>query len=544
MNWINRYKLPATKAIKHNGSLCLFPESLWNALYNTFNTALHCQVDLDILNEINRKPTSQWFPFSREEFKQAISKYNNSSAPGPNKLSWCHLKFIVNQDECLANIINIANACFNLGRWLNYFKYSSMIIIPKPNKTSYDQAKLFHPIVFLNTLGKLIEKVIAERLQFTVVNNDFINPSQLGGLKFKSTTDAGVALTHIVHSGWAKGKTTSTLTFDISQFFPSLNYCLLTLILEKAGLEPRVSSFFVNYLVKRKTNYIWNDLISPDFEVNIGVGQGSALSPILSALYLTPFLYILEKRLKNLKIPIFILSSVDDGLIIAQNKSIDISNAHLFCSYNVLSKLLVDFGLVIEHRKTEVFHFNRLHGIFNPSPLDLSLLGGLSLRPKDTWKYLGFFFDRKLMFHQHIDYYSNKAMSTVKCMKLLGNSSRGISPIQKCLLYRCCVLPIALYGFQLWFYNKTPLSYHMKILNKMQRRAAIWILGAFKTLPSEGIKAIVGIIPIKFHLQKLTERSLIRPFKLLANHIIRDLMDDSPHQSKEPNPHAVSSLTN
>jgi len=73
-----------------------------------------------------------------------------------------------------------------------------MIIIPKPNKMSYDQAKLFHPIVLLNTLGKLIEKVITERLQFTVINKDFIHPSQLGGLKFKSTMDAGIALTHII----------------------------------------------------------------------------------------------------------------------------------------------------------------------------------------------------------------------------------------------------------------------------------------------------------------------------------------------------------
>ena len=158
---------------------------------------------------------------------------------------------------------------------------------------------------------------------------------------------------------------------------------------------------------------------------------------------------------------------MDDGLIIAQNKSIDISNTHIFCSYNVLSKLLVNFSLVIEHGKTEVFHFNRLHGIFNSPPLNLSSIGGLSLCPRDTWKYLGFFFDWKLTFHQHIDYYSNKAMFMVKYIKLLGNSSRGISPIQKRLLYWCCVLPIVLYSFQLWFYNKAPLSYHMKILNKM-----------------------------------------------------------------------------
>jgi len=82
----------------------------------------------------------------------------------------------------------------------------------------------------------------------------------------------------------------------------------------------------------------------------------------------------------------------------------------------------------------------------------------------------------------------------------------------------------------------------MKILDKMQRRATIWILGAFKTSPTEGIEAIAGIILIKFHLQKLARRSQICPFKLPPNHIIRDLMDDVPNLFKKPNPHAVSSL--
>ena len=95
------------------------------------------------------------------------------------------------------------------------------------------------------------------------------------------------------------------------------------------------------------------------FDINVRVGQGSALFPILSTLYLFLLLYILENQLKNLKIPISILSFVDDGLFIAQNKSFDISNSHLFYSYNVLSKLLDSFSLVIKHSKTEIFHFNR-----------------------------------------------------------------------------------------------------------------------------------------------------------------------------------------
>ena len=148
------------------------------------------------------------------------------------------------------------------------------------------------------------------------------------------------------------------------------------LILEKAGLDPKVTAFFANYLIQRSMKYLWNNLSSPSLEVNVGVSQGSVLSPILSTLYLSPFLYILENRFKNLNIPISILLFVDNGLFIVQNKSFIVSNSHLFCSYNILSKLLDSFGLTIEHSKTEIFHFSRSQGVFNPPPLNISPLGG------------------------------------------------------------------------------------------------------------------------------------------------------------------------
>jgi len=131
----------------------------------------------------------------------------------------------------------------------------------------------------------------------------------------------------------------------------------------------------------------------------VGVGQGLALSPILSTLYLSLFLHILEKYLKNLNLKISILSFVNDGLLLMQNKSFQISNAHLFSSYNVAFNLLSEFSLLAEHSKTKIFHFSRLHRVFNPPPLNLSTIGGPILYPKDTWRYLGFIFDRKLLFY-------------------------------------------------------------------------------------------------------------------------------------------------
>ena len=177
--------------------------------------------------------------------------------------------------------------------------------------------------------------------------------------------------------------------------------------------------------------YVWNNFSSHFVNINVGVGQGSALFPILSALYLALFLHILEQWLKNLNLQTSLLSFVDDSLLITQSKSFVSSNAHLFYSYNIAFNLLTKFGLQIEHSKTKVFYFSRAHGTFNPPPLDLFSLGGPILSPKPSWHYLSFIFNRKLSFYSHINFYTNKAISTIKYMKILSNSTRGLNLCQK-----------------------------------------------------------------------------------------------------------------
>ena len=82
----------------------------------------------------------------------------------------------------------------------------------------------------------------------------------------------------------------------------------------------------------------------------------------------------------------------------------------------------------------------------------------------------------------------------------------------------------------------------MKILRKMQRRATIWILGAFKTLPTEGLEAIAGLIPIKLHLHKLASRSQLRSVALPENYLIKTLMDDPLNTCYKPPPIRLTCL--
>ena len=259
---------------------------------------------------------------------------------------------------------------------------------------------------------------------------------------------ASLYLTHIIHAGWLKQCYASVITFDIAQFFPSLNHLFLTKCLGKASLSPNIINFFNSYHANHSTTYTWNGFTSLPFNTNVGIGQGSALFPIISAMYMAPIIKTFKKRIKNLKekIPSDILSFVDDGLLISQEKSYELSSAFLLCSYNIMSKLLLNTGLIMEHSKSEVFHFTQSQRPPNYL-LDLISVGGSVLTPKPIWRYLGFFFDRKLNFHHHVHFYATKCLSTLNTMRLLGNTSRGILSLQKQLLYRTCILPIALYGF-------------------------------------------------------------------------------------------------
>jgi len=52
-------------------------------------------------------------------------------------------------------------------------------------------------------------------------------------------------------------------------------------------------------------------------------------------------------------------------------------------------------------------------------------------------------------------------------MGMLGNSTKDLLLLQKRLLYRFCVVPIATYGFRLWFFAGAPTKAQVLLLAAM-----------------------------------------------------------------------------
>ena len=127
---------------------------------------------------------------------------------------------------------------------------------------------------------------------------------------------------------------------------------------------------------------------------------------------------------------------------------------------------------------------------------------------------------------------------------MLGNSTRGLLPLQKWLLYHLCVVLIATYGFRLWFFAGAPTKAQVLLLAAMQHKAALWILGAFGTSLTGEIEALAGLIPIQLHFKKLVKWFYLRTVTLPSQHALMSLLSARNSRGTRSYPQSLVLLNN
>ena len=147
----------------------------------------------------------------------------------------------------------------------------------------------YSPISNLNFISKILEKVVASRMNSHLSTNFlFLSSFQSAYRSFHSTDSTLLKIHNDNISSIDNGAVSALILLDLSAAFDTADHSILLSRLKNwFGFEDFYLSWFSLYLNLRKQAVSLKDIISSYSTLSYGVPQGSVLGPLLFTLYTT-----------------------------------------------------------------------------------------------------------------------------------------------------------------------------------------------------------------------------------------------------------------
>ena len=243
-------------------------------------------------------PSAQICPLkiTKQEVLAAIRRPKADKAPDPDGIPNRILQACA---EKLADILTpLFQACAEQSYHPQAFKMANTIVMKKPpGKADYTIPKGYRPIALLNTLGKALESIMAEKITYLADKFQLLPETQMGARRGKSTETALELLTEQVHSVWGQGrdKMATLLSMDVAGAFDTVSHQRLIHNLKKRKIPVWIINWVESFLTDRKTTLAIYSQITNMFAVRTGIPQGSPVSPILYLFYNADLLDLCER---------------------------------------------------------------------------------------------------------------------------------------------------------------------------------------------------------------------------------------------------------
>lgn len=456
-------------------------------------------------------------PFTQKDIDRAISRLAPFKAPGPSGIPNMAIKAA--RAFLSPVLLRILEASLALGHFPESWKSYSTVTLRKPGKSDYTAPKAYRPVALEETLGKVLESVVARRLSDLAEEHQLLPSNQFGGRPGRTTTDALLFITQKVKDAWRTGRVASLLLMDISQAFPTVPHPTLLTKLKTHGLPHTLIDWIQSFLHQRTTTLSFDDFTSPPQPVPLGIPQGSPLSPILYLLFNHDLLQLPAKRSDPSS------GFIDDtAKLVVTNTVIDnISTLNVFLKE--ADQWAIRNGSCFDYSKFQLIHFWGRKA--KPAGADLALqFRAHTIQPTESARYLGVMLDDKLAFK----FQAEQALA--RGTKTLGALSRLRVPhgfMRQ--LVMAMVFPCVEYALPVWYEpvsagpsRRTGSVGLTHIMTKLQRRATRLITGAFRTTATEMTDYHAHFLPTLERLQLSTFKAAVRLCTLPPQHPLHPMV--------------------
>ena len=139
------------------------------------------------------------------------------------------------------------------------WKKTRGILFEKGEKRDFGLVRSYRVISLLNCIGKVVEKVMVQKLFWYCEEYSKLYPGQMGGRKKRLAINAIATLVHTIQEKWDEKKLAAALFMDVKGAFDHvLKGQLLTRMIE-LGVDSNLVTWTGSFLTDRKIQLVIDD---------------------------------------------------------------------------------------------------------------------------------------------------------------------------------------------------------------------------------------------------------------------------------------------
>ena len=266
----------SNKPVKNDtGEMSMSEEAKQNVWAEHYERLLNVEFDWDP-DHLSNEPTLEGppIPITIDMVKKAISKMKSGKAAGPSGIVVEMIKAA--GDTGAIMIQDLATAIIRDGKVPTDWEESFIVCLYKGKGDALDRGN-YRGLKLTEQAMKILERIVDGLIRQVVSIDD----SQFGFVPGRGTTDAIFVVRQLQEKYLAVNKRLYTAFVDLEKAFDRVPRKVIWWALRKLGIEEWIVRLVQGMYANARSLVRVGEGFSKEFEVKVGVHQGSVLSPLL-----------------------------------------------------------------------------------------------------------------------------------------------------------------------------------------------------------------------------------------------------------------------